>query len=214
MMNKRRMVVLCEFSGVVREAFAKLGWDAWSVDLLPTEIPGQHIQGDALEVLGEGWDLAICHPPCQYLANSGARWLYIDGDRNEARWALMAYAAEFFNALLNAPINHIAVENPIQHKHARQLITTPYTQIIQPYMFGHGESKATCLWLKNLPKLQPTNQVEGRVGRVHHEAPSVDRWKNRSRTLQGIGDAMASQWTLAFDNVSSQGIIDTNNKEE
>lgn len=190
------VLVACEFSGVVREAFVKQGHYAMSCDLLPTDIPGNHYQGDVIDTLDDGWDLMIAHPPCTYLANSGVRWLYNkDGSRNEERWQNMLEAAEFFKTLLNAKIPMIAVENPIQHKYARELINFPYTQIIQPWMFGHGETKATCLWLKNLPPLVPTNVVDGREGRIHRLPPSEDRWKIRSTTFQGIAEAMAHQWS-------------------
>ena len=191
-----RVLIACEFSGIVRDAFSRMGHDAWSCDVLDSERPGNHIKGSVLNVLGDGWDLMIAHPPCTYLANSGVRWLYIDGQKNEVRWALMGDASAFFIELLSAPIPRIAIENPIMHRHARNQIDTPYTQIVQPYQFGHGETKATCLWLHNLPRLTPTNCVEGRIARVHQEAPSAERWKNRSRTYQGIADAMAAQWGI------------------
>jgi hypothetical protein len=193
-MKPLRVLVACEYSGVVRDAFIAHGHDAVSCDLLPSDREGPHIQGNVLDVLDMGWDLMIAHPPCTYLTNSGVRWLYIDGERNEARWALMAYATAFFQTLLNAPIPRICIENPIMHKHARALIDTPYSQVIQPWQYGHGETKATCLWLKNLPLLTPTNIVSGRDGRVHKLPPSPDRWKLRSTTYTGIGAAMASQW--------------------
>jgi hypothetical protein len=183
-----RVLVACEFSGIVREAFAKLGHDAWSCDLLPTEIPGNHIQGDVLAILNKGWDMMIAHPPCTRLANSGVMWL-----EKRNLWADMLDGVMFFNELLKAKIPLIAVENPIQHKYARNYIRK-YDQIIQPWQFGHGETKSTCLWLKNLPKLQPTNIVEGRVQRLHLTPPGPDRWKIRSTTYQGIADAMAEQW--------------------
>lgn len=193
-----RVLIGCETSGKVRDAFAALGHDAWSCDLLPTDRPGNHIQGDVLDIIGEGWDLAVFHPTCTYLTNSGVRWLYgEDGSRNEDRWEAMRQAAAFFNLLLNAPIKRIAIENPIMHSHARRLIRTPYTQIIQPWQFGHGETKATCLWLKNLPMLRPTNVVSGRVGRIHHLPPTPDRWKLRSETYSGIAQAFATQWGIA-----------------
>jgi hypothetical protein len=180
-----RVLVACEFSGRVRDAFKAKGNDAWSCDLLPTEQPGQHIIGDALDVAYKGqWDLMVCHPPCRFLAVSGARWFAERKAEQEA-------ALQFVQRLLDAPIERIALENPISVISSR--IRKP-DQIIQPWMFGHGETKATCLWLKNLPPLKPTNVVEGRVGRVHHEPPGPDRWKNRSRTFQGIADAMAEQW--------------------
>lgn len=186
-----KILVACEFSGIVREAFITQGHDAWSCDFLPSEKIGQHIQGDVREILNTGeWDMIIAFPPCTYLTNSGVRWLYEQKDR----WKKMEDAAEFFASFLYADCPHIAVENPIPHKYAMRYIRRGYTQIIQPWMFGHGETKATCLWLKGLLKLQPTNLVEGRDHRVHRESPSKDRWKNRSRMLPGIADAMAQQW--------------------
>ncbi len=180
-----RVLVACEFSGIVREAFKAAGHDAWSCDLLPTEIPGQHIEGDAIEVLTrEAWDLVIAHPPCTFLAVSGARWFK---DRMKAQ----DEAAKFFMAFTSSTTQKYCIENPISVMSTRW---RKPDQIIQPWMFGHGETKATCLWLKGLPKLQPTNVVEGRLPRVHLEPPSPDRWKNRSRTLPGIAAAMASQW--------------------
>lgn len=179
------MLIACEFSGRVRNAFAALGHDAWSCDLLPSEIPGNHIQGDVCKVLGQGWDLLIAHPPCRYLAVSGARWFK---DRVQEQSAALA----FVGWLLAAPIPCIALENPISviSTHIRKP-----NQIIQPWQFGHGETKATCLWLKNLPKLLPTDVVSGRVARVHRASPGLDRWKERSRTLPGIAKAMAEQWS-------------------
>jgi hypothetical protein len=188
-----KVLVACEFSGIVRDAFIKAGHNAWSCDLLPVELPGPHIQGNVLDVLSFGWDLMIAHPPCTYLANSGVRWLYGGKGKapNPVRWRDMVEATEFFAELLNAPIPRIAVENPVIHRHAG--LRKP-DQIIQPWMFGHGETKATCLWLKGLPKLIATDVVEGRQPRVHHASPGPDRWKERSRTLTGIAQAMASQW--------------------
>lgn len=179
-----RVLIACEFSGIVRDAFAARGHDAWSCDLLPSERPGQHFQGDVLETLYDDWDLMIAHPPCTYLAVSGARWFK---DRQPEQKA----ALTFVRRLLLAPIPKIALENPISIISTRLMKPT---QIIQPWWFGHGETKATCLWLKNLPKLTPTNIVPGRSARVHHESPSPQRWKNRSRTLEGIAQAMAEQW--------------------
>lgn len=197
---KMKVLVACEFSGIVRDAFAARGHEAWSVDLLETEKEGNHHQGDALEMIhSQPWDLLIAHPPCTYLANSSVGWLHDHVPSKNgaltgsARWVEMFAAAEFFNALKNAPVDRIAVENPIPHKYARALIGK-YSQIIQPWMFGHGETKATCLWLKNLPNLEPTIVVDGRQQRSHWESPGPDRWKNRSRTMQGIADAMAEQW--------------------
>jgi site-specific DNA-cytosine methylase len=179
-----KVLIACEFSGIVRDAFIARGHDAWSCDLLPTEKEGLHIQDDVLKHLDEGWDLMIAHPPCTHLAVSGARWF--KGKEKEQKEAFY-----FFMMLIDAQIPKIAVENPIG------IMNTQYRkpdQIIQPWMFGHGETKATCLWLRNLPLLKSTNIVEGRKPRVHYEPPSPDRWKNRSRTLQGIADAMAEQW--------------------
>jgi len=179
-----RVLVACEFSGTVREAFAARGHDAWSCDLLPSEKPGQHIQGDVLRYLGDGWDLMIAHPPCTHLAVSGAKW-FKHKQREQAK------SLEFVRQLLEIPIERIALENPVSVISTR--IRKP-DQIIQPWMFGHGETKATCLWLKGLPKLTPTNIVEGREARVHRMPPGPDRWKERSRTFAGIANAMAEQW--------------------
>ncbi len=191
-----KILVACEFSGVVREAFRKRGHDAWSCDLLPSEIHSPyHIQDDVLNHLDEGWDMMIAHPPCTYLSNSGVRWLYNpDGSKNEKRWESMRKGAEFFNILLNNDIPMVAVENPIQHKHAREIIRKP-DQIIQPWQFGHGETKATCLWLRGLSVLKPTNIVAGRDDRIHRMPPSSSRGYLRSVTYQGIADAMADQWS-------------------
>ena len=191
-----KILIACEFSGVVREAFRKKGHDAWSCDLLPSDIASPyHIQDDVLKHLNEGWDMMIAHPPCTYLSNSGVRWLYnSDKTKNEERWENMRTGREFFLKLLNADIPRVAVENPIQHKYAREKIRKP-DQIIQPWQFGHGETKATCLWLKNLPKLIPTNMVSGRENRIHRMPPSSSRGYLRSVTYQGIADAMADQWS-------------------
>lgn len=185
-----RVLVGCEYSGTVRDAFIKRGHDAMSCDLLPTESPGPHYQGDVLDVLCEGWDIFIAHPTCTFLCNSGVRWLY----EKEGRWSSMREGALFFKELWDAGIEKISLENPIMHKHAKEIIGVNYSQIIQPWMFGHGETKATCLWLKNLPKLEPTNIVEGRYGRIHKMPPSKDRGKLRSLTYQGVANAMAEQW--------------------
>jgi hypothetical protein len=179
-----RVLVACEFSGAVREAFAAQGHDAWSCDLLETEIPGQHIVGDVLDVLGDGWALMVAHPPCTHLAVSGARW-WKDKQQEQAD------ALEFVRALMAAPIERIALENPVSK--ISSAIRKP-DQIVQPWQFGHGETKATCLWLKGLPKLQPTDVVEGREPKVHHMAPGPNRWRERSRTYAGIAKAMAQQW--------------------
>jgi len=182
-----RVLIACEYSGRVRDAFAKRGHTAVSCDLLPSDSPqGWHVQGDVLELLDKGWDLMIAHPPCTHLAVSGARHFAAKQASGVQQEAL-----DFVQALLNAPIDKIALENPVSIISSR--IRKP-DQVIQPWQFGHGETKATCLWLKNLPKLQPTNIVDGRENRIHRMPPSADRWKKRSTTYQGIADAMASQW--------------------
>lgn len=195
-----RVLVACEFSGRVREAFRRAGHDAWSCDLLPADDnSNNHIQGDALKLLGDGWDLLIAHPPCTYLTNAGVTWLHKD----PSRWALLDEGAKFFKAFLDAPIPKICVENPIMHKYAKERIGgKKQSQVIQPWMFGHMEQKATCLWLKGLPNLTPTKNVKDQMlllpdserQRLHYLPPSKDRWKLRSVTFQGIADAMTSQW--------------------
>jgi site-specific DNA-cytosine methylase len=179
-----RVLIACEFSGIVRDAFAALGHDAWSCDLLPTERPGKHIQGDVRKELGDDWDLMVAHPPCTHLALSGARW-WKDKLREQEE------AIAFVRLLFCCPIPKVALENPIGILSRR--VAKP-TQIIQPWMFGHGEVKATCFWLKGLPPLVRTNVVSGREPRVHYAAPGPERWKERSRTLSGIAAAMAQQW--------------------
>jgi hypothetical protein len=185
-----RVLIACEYSGVVRDAMIALGHDAMSCDLLPTDRPGPHYEGDIRDVLDRGWDLMVAHPPCTYLANSGVSWLY----KREGRWDAMREGAEFFRLLLHADIPKIAVENPIPHKYATDIIGRKYDQIDQPWMFGHGEQKATCFWLKGLPPLMPTMIVDGREQRLHRLPPSPDRWKLRSTTYDGIARAMAVQW--------------------
>jgi len=183
-----RVLVACEFSGTVRRAFRDVGHEAWSCDLLPAEDGSPwHLQGDCLGFLSDGWDLLIGHPPCTHLAVSGARWFA--NKRAEQEQALA-----FVRALMNAPVPRIAIENPVSVISSR--IRRP-DQVIQPWQFGHGETKATCLWLKNLPPLDPTEVVEGREARVHLMPPSPDRWKERSRTYEGIARAMALQWSAA-----------------
>jgi hypothetical protein len=195
-----RVLIACEYSGVVRRAFAARGHDAWSCDLLPSEDhANQHIIGDARDLLGDGWDLLmVAHPPCTRLCNSGVRWLSRPpkGKTLAQMWADLDEAADLFSAFWNAPIDRVAVENPIMHRHARERIRNfaPASQQLQPWQFGHGETKATCLWLKNLAPLRPTNIVEGRTQRVHRMSPGPNRWRERSRTYQGIADAMADQW--------------------
>lgn len=187
-----RVLVACEFSGIVRDEFILSGHDAVSCDLLSSERPGPHVQDNVLNILDQGWDLMIAHPPCTHLAVSGSRW-FKDKQQEQIE------ALEFVHRLLVAPIRHIALENPIS------IISTKIRkpdQIIQPWQFGHPETKATCLWLKNLPKLQPTNIVSfdyQKFSRVALESPGPERWKNRSRTLYGIAEAMASQWGSIYD---------------
>lgn len=198
----KRVLVGCEFSGVVRNAFTRAGWDAISCDLLPSETPGNHYQGDIRDLLNDprGFDLFIAHPECTYLCNSGVRWLKDSADR----WFKLFEAADFFLELWNAPIPHICIENPVMHKYARRLIGFKQTQIVQPWMFGHTQKKATGLFLKNLPCLVETDNVKVQTDalpmreqqKIFYEAPGENRWKNRSRTFQGIAAAMATQWTL------------------
>ena len=182
-----KVAVICEFSGTVRDAFTRAGHQAMSFDLLPSETDGWHYQGDVTKLPDEFWqqfDLAICHPPCTHLAVSGARWF-------KDKQVEQAEALEFVRYLMNLPIPSIAIENPISIISSK--IRKP-DQVIQHWMFGHGETKATCLWLKNLPCLEPTNIVDGREQRVHMMPPGPDRWKERSRTFLGIAEAMAGQW--------------------
>lgn len=179
-----RVLVACEFSGTVREAFTAMGHDAWSCDVLESERVGQHLVCDVREVLNDGWDLMIAHPPCTHLAVSGSRWFK---DKKVEQQA----ALDFVARLLMAPIPRIAVENPVSV--ISSWIRKP-DQVIHPWQFGHGETKATCLWLKGLRRLRPTDIVDGREARVHRMPPSADRWRERSRTLPGVAAAMAKQW--------------------
>jgi hypothetical protein len=179
-----RVLVACEYSGTVRDAFIARGHDAMSCDLLPTERPGPHYQGRVQDVINIGWDLMIAHPPCTHLAVSGARWWSDKQDEQRA-------ALDFVRLLMDAPVPRIAIENPVSK--ISTAIRKP-DQIVQPWQFGHGETKATCLWLKGLPLLVPTQVVDGREARIHKMSPGPDRWKERSRTYQGIADAMAAQW--------------------
>lgn len=181
-----RVLVACEYSGVVRDAFIGGGHDAMSCDILPTDSPGPHYQGDVRDVLDGCWDLMIAHPPCTHLAVSGAR--HFAGKKIDGR---QQSAISFFMMLMKADIPMIAIENPVC------IISSIYRkpdQVVQPWQFGHGETKATCLWLKNLPRLEPTKIVEGRESRIHKMPPSPDRWKQRSKTFEGIAKAMADQW--------------------
>lgn len=198
-----RVLVACEFSGIVRRAFRDRGHDAWSCDLLPAEDGANtHIVGDVREVLDAGWDLLIvAHPPCTRLCNSGVRWLHRPppGRSKGDLWAELRDGADLFSILWNAPIPRRCVENPVMHKHAKALIRNyrPPAQSIQPWQFGHGETKRTCLWLHELPPLEPTDVVAGREARVHRMSPGPDRWKERSRFYPGIAAAMADQWGRA-----------------
>jgi hypothetical protein len=194
-----RVLVACEFSGRVRNAFIARGHDAVSCDILDTELPGPHYRGDVKDLLGETWDLIIVHPPCTYLAQSGVQWL----KKDESRWNKMLDAVEFFNLFLAHPCPRVCIENPIMHGYAKQRLLTPdYSQKTQPFFHGHPERKATCFWLKGLPLLKASSNVSHlmigqstkQTDKVHWEAPGEQRQKNRSRTFQGIANAMASQW--------------------
>lgn len=208
-MKNSKVLVACEFSGIVRDAFRDEGFEAVSVDLRENETnPEHHIKGDILEVLkdrGKEFDLMVAHPPCTYLSNSGVRWLY----EKEERWQDMIEGAVFFRKLLNfEEIPHIAVENPVMHKWAKKVAgienyPSELKQTIQPWQFGEPEKKAICLWLKNLPKLEPTDVVEEREARVHKMPPSKDRSKERSRFFKGVAEAMAKQWGRKVENHGS-----------
>jgi hypothetical protein len=194
-----KVLVACEFSGTVRDAFINRGHDAISCDLLPTESEGPHYQGDIFDLDLSEFDLMVAHPPCTYLTNAGVCHLHKD----PSRWPKLFDGAKFFKRLLDAPVKRKAIENPIMHKYAKQLIgDRRQSQVIQPWMFGHKEQKATCLWLEGLPLLKPTNDVKYEMlklpknerERLHYLPPSSDRWKERSKTYQGIAVAMADQW--------------------
>ena len=195
-----RVLAACEFSGVVRNAFLARGHDAWSCDLLPAEDgSNRHIQGDARDLLDWGWGmLIVAHPPCTRLCNSGVRWLHQPppGKTRAQMWRELDEAAALFSAFWNAPIERVAVENPVMHRHAKERIRDyqPPAQTIQPWQFGHGETKRTCLWLRRLPPLRPTRIVAGREHRVHRLPPGPNRWRERSRFYPGIAAAMAEQW--------------------
>lgn len=189
-----RILVACEYSGRVRDAFRRHGHDAISCDLLPTEVPGPHYQGPVQDILGEGFDLMVAHPPCTHLAVSGSRHFH----RKQQE---QAEALDFVRLLMAAPISRWCIENPVS---VISSAIAPPQQIIQPWQFGHGEVKATCLWLHNLPRLRPTSCVPGREARVHHMPPSPDRWKERSRTYQGVAEAMAQQWGRQLPAVTQQ----------
>lgn len=194
-----RVLVACEFSGTVRRAFAALGHDAWSCDLLPAEDRSdKHIIGDARKLLYDGWDLLVAHPPCTRLCNSGVRWLSKapPGKTLPQMWDELDAGADLFSAFWNAPVDRVCIENPVMRRHAKERIRNfePFAQSIQPWQFGHPETKRTCFWLKGLPPLSPTDIVDGRTPRVHRMAPGPDRAKERSRFFDGVARAMADQW--------------------
>lgn len=193
-MRSLRALIACEYSGAVRDAFRGQGCTAFSCDILESEEPGPHFQRDVREVLHLGWDILVAHPPCTHLSVSGARWF-------KEKRAEQAEALDFVRLLMAAPIPFIAIENPISIISSK--IRKP-DQIIQPWQFGHGETKATCLWLKNLPPLVPTNIVAGREARIHKMPPGPDRWKERSRTFPGIAQAAATQWSAHVREASTQ----------
>ena len=204
-----RVLVACERSGIVRDAFRSRGHDAVSCDLVPTEAPGPHIIGNALAVLGDGWDLLIAHPPCTYLANLANRWLWQTTPPatpgvlvGPARWAALIEGATFFRELLAAPIGRVCVENPVMGRYARMVVGVGPSQVVQPYWFGHTNTKATGLWLRGLPALRATDDRRADTYALpyrdraisHLMAPSPDRTEKRSRTYPGLADAMAAQW--------------------
>lgn len=193
-----KVLIACEYSGTVRDAFKSRGHDVLSCDLLDSETPGNHYKGDIRDVLYDSWDLIIAHPPCTYITNSGVHLLHKD----ESRWVLLDEATDFFKLFLNHPCEKICIENPIPHKYGVERIGRKYDQLIQPYMFGHMERKATCLWLKGLPKLVETNNVKEEMlklpkreqQRLFYLPNNKDRWKIRSKTYDGIAKAMSEQW--------------------
>ena len=222
-MRTPRILVACEYSGIVRDAFAARGWDAWSCDLLPSERPdGQHYQGDVNEILSDNWDLLIAHPPCTYLTNSGVGHMYL-GKGKEAkaalgytidpeRWKNMEEGAAFFNLFLSTNIPHVAVENPVMHGWGIERVGGSATQFVQPYHFGHTESKKTGLRLINLPPLVASNDVtelfkslpKSETHKVHRASPGPNRWKDRSRTYPAIAQAMADQWGPYIEDLIAQ----------
>ena len=194
-----KILIACEYSGTVRDAFTEKGHDAMSCDLLPTDKPGKHYQGNVIDIINDDWDMLIAHPPCTYMSNSGVCHLHKDTNR----WVELFKAGDFFKRLLDADIPKIVIENPIMHKYGKQLIgNIKQSQVIQPWMHGHTEQKATCLWIKGLPLLVESNNVKDEMmllpknkrERLHYLPPSADRWKLRSTTYQGIANAMAEQW--------------------
>ena len=198
-MDRLRVLVGCEMSRTVAAAFERRGHFAVSCDLQAAMVDGRHYRGDVFDLIeglgGRPWDLAIFHPPCTYLCNSGVRWLYQHGRPEPVRWAQMEAAARFFRRLLEADIPRVAVENPIMHRYAREIVGRPPDQILQPWQYGHGETKATCLWLRGLRPLVPSSIVAGREARIHRMSPGPDRGLLRSLTYPGIAEAMAAQWS-------------------
>lgn len=213
-----RVLVGCERSGRVRDAFLARGHDAMSCDLVPSDAPGPHHCGPVEDVIGDGWDLGIFHPPCTYMANSGARWLF----EKEGRWAQLDAGVAFFLTCYHAPILRVAVENPMPHKWAMERIGIAYDQRVQPWYFGDRQKKGTCLWLRGLPPLQPTNvlppplDAEERKGweSVWREPPGPDQAKNRSLTFPGMADAMAEQWGRLPDPTSLDSLLWLTNARE
>lgn len=210
-MRELKVLVACEFSGTVRDAFLERGHDAWSCDLLPDERgSNRHIRCDVRDILNERWDMVIvAHPPCTRLCNSGVRWLSDPppGRTSAEMWDELEAGADLFSTLWNASAPCVAVENPVMHKHAKERIRgyAPPAQSVQPWQFGHPETKRTCLWLKNLPPLRPTNIVAGRQARVHRMPQGPNRWRERSRFFPGIAAAMADQWPAHI--VSQPGYV-------
>ncbi len=201
-MKTLRVLIACEFSGAVRRAFRALGHEAYSCDLLPAEdVSPHHFIGDAQTAIHrQEFDLILGHPPCTFLANSGVRWLSDGKSLDSFRHETMKQACDFFAALYRAPCAHVAIENPVMHGYARDYLASTwkvpaFTQSFQPWQHGEPEVKRTCLWLRGLPELTPSNIVEGRTARVHRASPGPDRWKERSRTLPGVAAAMAAQWS-------------------
>ena len=186
-----KVLIACEYSGVMRDAFLRRGHDAISCDLLPTDVPGPHIQGDVRPLLAKPWDLVIAHPPCTRLCNSGVRWLH-----ERDLWGEMREACQFFLACLNANAPNVAVENPVMHGHARAIIGRGPDFTVQPWQFGDNVKKRTCFWTRSLPRLEPTSDLDGStaVAECHLASPGPDRWKKRSATYPGLADAAADQW--------------------
>ncbi len=185
-----KMLIACEYSGEIRDAFLAKGHDVTSCDLLPTERPGPHYQGDVRDIINDPWDMIIAHPDCRFICNSGVRWL----TNNPDRWYSLRKACGFFCMFLYHKCPKIVIENPVPHKHAMKYIGLKYNQIIHPWQHGHGETKSTCLWIKGVPELKPTEIVEGREQRIWKMPPSKDRSKLRAKTFSGIATAMAEQW--------------------